>query len=107
MLRFHEYSHKEDLIGDGWQLYDDEKPSSYFFFIEKNKENYELFYGNGFFIARSNDINSVKQLTLELYEKYPLMGHNVPFVVEEFRSIKSMAGEKGFDTKLDLSEFLN
>lgn len=104
MLTFHEYSHKLDFVGDGWHLYSGGLPTSYFFFKQEGSDDYELSYGNGFFVARSKDLEAIKNLAIEIFEYCPLViGSRSKFDAEAFEGIKALAEAKGFDTKIDLS----
>ena len=105
MITFKEYEYKEDVIGKGWQLYSDGSPSPYYFFLKKGSKDYELFYGNGFFLARCTDFDTMKELTLEIFEKHPLVGFHIGYDNNQFKSIQEIPKNKNFDTKLDLSKF--
>jgi len=111
MLNFKEYSHITDFPGQGIHLYENAQPTSYYSFLKEGDNNWEIFYGNGFFIAREAIIigeegfrkGKVRSFLVNLQMMFPIMGLNVKFDEQQYQVIRNHAKKLNWDTNIDLS----
>lgn len=88
-------------LGSGWALQSDNEPTTFYFHKNTNELMYELYHGNGFFVARSQNLEKMSELTMQLYREYPYMlfsEEGERYNNEDHRGMQNVAKKFNFDT---------
>jgi len=93
--KFHFHEYFNEGFGHGWGLYCENEPTSYYIFLKDYisssilaSSDYELFYGNGFYLGSNESLEFLKDLTIQLFKSFPKMSSSSGFDVEEFKNMK-------------------
>lgn len=97
--------HFEDFHGRGFSLYFNNNLTSYYFFKREENDLWELYFNNLYFIARSDDFEKIKALTLELFSIFPVFDSQKTkkddkYYLNQYKNFYKMqdiAQEKGFN----------